>query len=100
MKSYHFSWLGVHPHRSEEWLKEKMAEGFDIHHLDGDHANDDPKNLVLIECLDHLRLHGRELNRLDRRKHKKPKAPEKPKDEKRRATALAVWERRRAASIQ
>jgi hypothetical protein len=34
-------------------------QGFDIHHVDGDHDNNDPDNLVLIERYDHLRLHGR-----------------------------------------
>lgn len=29
-----------------------------MHHLDGDHENDAPGNLVLIEHRDHMRLHG------------------------------------------
>src|SRR3990167_5726450 len=58
MEPYHFAWLSIHPERSEEWLKQKLAEGFDVHHLDGNHSNDDSRNLVLIECDDHLRLHG------------------------------------------
>lgn len=35
-----------------------MADGFDIHHMDGVHENNDPLNLVLIECGDHLMLHN------------------------------------------
>lgn len=58
MKEYHQAWLGKHPHRSEEWLQEKLAEGFDIHHIDANHKNNDPENLVLIEHADHMRLHG------------------------------------------
>jgi hypothetical protein len=58
LQSYHHAWLSVHPHRSVEWLSERMADGFDVHHIDGDHANDEPSNLVLIECADHMRLHG------------------------------------------
>ncbi len=58
MQSYHRAWLSAHPERTEDWLKERMRDGFDIHHLDGNHANDDPINLVLIECGDHLMLHN------------------------------------------
>jgi hypothetical protein len=30
-----------------------------VHHVDGDHSNDEPKNLALIEGLDHMLLfHG------------------------------------------
>lgn len=35
-----------------------MLNGFDVHHLDGDHGNNDPANLVLIEHSDHMMLHG------------------------------------------
>jgi hypothetical protein len=58
MQSYHWIWLKAHPERSEAWLEERLRDGFDIHHLDGDHFNDDPLNLVLIECGDHLMLHN------------------------------------------
>lgn len=65
MKSYHYAWLSEHPNRSEEWLKARLADGFDVHHLDGDHSNDAPSNLVLIEHTDHMMLHGgRTLGRL------------------------------------
>lgn len=57
-ESYHHVWLAAHPKRSSEWLARQIGEGFHIHHMDGDHSNDDPANLVLIESLDHLRLHG------------------------------------------
>lgn len=37
---------------------ERLAEGFAVHHADGDHWNDTPSNLVLIEGTDHTRLHN------------------------------------------
>lgn len=63
-KPYHDAWLSAHPTRTEGWLRDRLAEGFDIHHLDGNHDNNDPPNLVLIEHEDHLRLHGAPGNRL------------------------------------
>ncbi len=57
MESYHLAWLKHHPERTAEWLLERLEDGFDVHHLDGDHSNDDPLNLVLIEHADHFRLH-------------------------------------------
>ncbi len=58
LQSYHFAWLGAHQDRTQEWLEERLKDGFHIHHLDGNHDNDDPGNLVLIEGGDHFRLHG------------------------------------------
>lgn len=64
MEPYHRAWLAVHPDRTEGWLRDRLAEGFDVHHLDGDHGNDEPGNLVLIEHLDHMRIHDMPGNRL------------------------------------
>ena len=36
----------------------QLREGFDVHHIDNDHGNDDPLNLVLIEHSDHQMLHS------------------------------------------
>lgn len=58
LQSYHLAWLAFHIDRTEGWLRDRLADGFDVHHLDGDHANDEPLNLVLIEHADHMRLHG------------------------------------------
>ncbi|MBS1984808.1 MAG: hypothetical protein JST16_11620 [Bdellovibrionales bacterium] len=58
MESYHYAWLSVHPERSAAWLEDRLKDGFDVHHLDGNHNNDAPENLVLIDCGDHLMLHG------------------------------------------
>jgi hypothetical protein len=35
-----------------------LRQGFDIHHIDGDHSNDTPGNLVFIEHTDHMFLHS------------------------------------------
>jgi hypothetical protein len=90
MEEYHAIWLSNHPDRDEVWLRGQLAEGFDIHHLDGDRDNNIPENLVLIEHLDHMRLHGLKFNRLvpirvSRSKSKEPKAP-KPKKPTQRET--------------
>jgi len=57
-QTYHWEWLNNHPSRTPEWLEEIILKGFDIHHIDGDHSNNDPGNLVLIETQDHFALHG------------------------------------------
>lgn len=58
MTEYQTAWLLAHHERSEGWLREKLAEGFDVHHLDGDKGNNAAGNLVLIECGDHMMLHN------------------------------------------
>lgn len=58
LKPSHTAWLLAHPDRTEEWLARQIREGFDVHHIDRDPENNDPVNLVLIETLDHMRLHG------------------------------------------
>ncbi len=56
--SHRQAWLDAHPDRDGAWLRRMAVEGFDIHHIDGDHSNDGPDNLVLIEHADHMRVHG------------------------------------------
>lgn len=58
LPSHHAAWLSAHPDRSEEWLLDALSDGFDIHHVDGNHSNDAPSNLVLMESVDHMRMHG------------------------------------------
>lgn len=58
MKKHHHAWLSAHPECTEEWLSGILSQGFHIHHMDGNHANDDPKNLVLIESGDHMMIHN------------------------------------------
>ena len=55
---YRQAWLTAHPDRDREWLLRMAREGFDVHHVDGDHTNNMPDNLVLIDHADHMRLHG------------------------------------------
>lgn len=58
MEECHYQWLRqkfVEP----EFLLQALHNGFHIHHLDEDHSNNDPNNLVLIFGKDHFKLHGR-----------------------------------------
>lgn len=59
LKIHHVVWLENHPNRTKQWLLAQMADGFHIHHVDDNHKNNDPKNLVLIEGVDHYAcVHG------------------------------------------
>lgn len=55
---YHLIWLEQHPNRTKEWLKAMMRDGFHIHHIDGNHDNNEDTNLVLIEGCDHFMIHN------------------------------------------
>lgn len=67
---HHLAWLEANPHRSAEWLKDRLRDGFHVHHIDCDHGNNDPENLLLLDGVDHMRLHalpiGQELKKLAR----------------------------------
>lgn len=63
MEEHHRAWLEKHG-AEPEWLSNALNNGFDIHHIDGDHDNNEPSNLVLIYCADHMSLHGGGLKRL------------------------------------
>ena len=58
LEAHRQAWLDAHPGRNEFWLRRMAKEGFDVHHVDGDHRNNAPGNLVLMEHVDHMRLHG------------------------------------------
>ena len=59
-------WLSAHPHRTAKWLRERIADGFDIHHIDADDSNNHPTNLILLETTDHtLTIHTLPGSRLD-----------------------------------
>ena len=73
LKEYHYAWLEKHPERTEEWLRARLADGFHIHHLDGNHSNNVQMNLILIEGLDHLALHGMITRPMRSKNEKKPK---------------------------
>lgn len=47
-------------------MRDRLRDGFDVHHIDGDSRNDKDSNLVLIEASDHMMLHfvGRQLSRV------------------------------------
>lgn len=63
---HHLAWLTDHPHRTERWLRARLADGFDVHHLDRNCQNNDPLNLVLIEAADHTKnIHGLPFTRTD-----------------------------------
>lgn len=64
LQPYHYVWLEKHPERTEEWLRMCLKDGFHIHHVDGNHANNAPDNLILVEGHDHLHLHGMDLRGL------------------------------------
>lgn len=95
LQSYHYVWLSVHPGRDEAWLKEVLAKGFAIHHMDGNHDNDASDNLVLIEQADHLFLHG--MNRLKFtgavRGKRKVKLSKQQKLDKRIAKAMSIYDK-------
>lgn len=58
LKPCEVAWLDAHPARSAEWLIHRLNDGFEIHHVDGNHDNNAPGNVVLIEGVDHMRMHG------------------------------------------
>jgi hypothetical protein len=72
MQIYHEIWLQAHPWRTREWLQEKLNDGFDIHHIDGNKKNNKPDNLLLCDASDHMHLHGMPLRDMAR-KAAKPK---------------------------
>ncbi len=66
LAEHHAVWLSVHPARTEKWLRAMLADGFDVHHLDGDDENHAPNNLILIDASDHTRvIHTLPFARLD-----------------------------------
>lgn len=86
LQSYHYVWLSVHPGRDEAWLRDILAKGFAIHHMDGNHDNDASDNLVLIEQADHMFLHG--MNRLKFTGNKS--GPRKTKISKQQKLAMRI----------
>ena len=58
LREYHYVWLECHPKRDEEWLRGKMMDDFEIHHIDRDSSNNDPANLILLDHCDHFMLHS------------------------------------------
>ena len=54
-----------------EWVE--IPQGFDVHHIDGDHSNNDPANLCLMDHVSHMRLHGVDLRAEAKRGPRTPK---------------------------
>ena len=59
MQQSHKARLSAHPGRTKEWLRERVADGFEVHHCDENPYNNDPDNLILIDKIDHKRLHNK-----------------------------------------
>jgi len=74
MEHYHNVWLGHHPNRTVDWLRERLKDGFGIHHIDGDHENNAPENLVLLDWTDHRMIHAGKKSKIV----VKPKLPPRP----------------------
>ena len=58
LQKHHAAWLAAHPDKTPEWLQAVLSMGFHVHHIDGNYVNNAADNLVLIEGVDHLRLHN------------------------------------------
>lgn len=50
----------AYEHHVNWWEKNGSVpkNGFEIHHLDGDHRNNDPSNLRLLKSEDHKKIHA------------------------------------------
>ena len=35
LQSHHYAWLSKHPERSEQWLRDKLNDGFEVYSVDG-----------------------------------------------------------------
>lgn len=56
-RDYRAVWLRAHPYVNATWLDDKIKEGFNLHHVDGNRQNNTADNLLLIFGPDHHRLH-------------------------------------------
>lgn len=98
MKPHHEAWLAAHPNRRKRWLIAQIKEGFDVHHLDGNHENNQSENLVLIEHGDHWMLHSGSATRTLGRMRPRKLGPRKsPKFSKK--TAMKAYEKTRTRVI-
>lgn len=52
-------WYGRHEHRvvAEQKIGRSLQPGEIVHHIDGNHLNNDPANLAVITQSEHIRIH-------------------------------------------
>lgn len=67
MDKSHQAWLDNHPGYDYNWLRQAIEAGFDVHHIDSDHDNNDPGNLLLVEKGDHSKIHNLKFGKNNRR---------------------------------
>lgn len=94
LKPYHLAWLSAHPNRTEEWLRQMLAQGFQVHHMDGDGDNHCPTNLVLIAGPDHFGLHTKlkPVRGKNAGKRKRPPVAPVPAPEPMSAESFRQWQ--------
>jgi hypothetical protein len=95
LKPHHVAWLACHPKRTEEWLLERLADGFHVHHADGNHSNDAPNNLILVEGVDHIRVfHCGEIEVGMKEREMNPRQKLASRGGRARANKLSPWMRK------
>lgn len=53
-------YIQVYKKHFGEIPKDEMGRSYDIHHIDGDHTNNDPSNLVALSIRDHYEIHKKQ----------------------------------------
>lgn len=96
----YFQRKGVRLHRKVwEYHNGEIPQGYDIHHIDGDRANNNLSNLALIDEHKHMSLHMKEPERIEKSKQSIVKAMEKAK-EWHKSEAGLEWHRNHMTNVQ
>jgi hypothetical protein len=53
-------YIGVYKQYYGEIPKDELGRSYDIHHIDGDHTNNDPSNLVALPINEHYNVHKKQ----------------------------------------